>query len=546
MFKTKKIFGGAMCLILSFSLISMFSGCKNDDKKTAGKDGYRTLSIMGQVDQEFWDSRDNQPVWKKFEEMLDKAKIKLEIEAITQEQYQTTLQTRLATGADLPDLVNLETMDKTTSIKLGQQGMILDILPLVKQYSDGTIDKSVNERLGGLWGTAVTEDNKAYWLPFGITIKFNDGANFNSPMVPVIREDWVKKLDLQMPTTIDEYKKVLRDFREKDANGNGKKDEVMIVFTKDANPFEMFGPLFGMPCEHVLVDTTDDTVKSPWLMKDNLVSFFEFFQEMTKEGILSKDAINQSAEYVLQQTKLNRVSSKNGFALTNMYDGEVSEFGGAYRGVFPAAVSEEQLYIQAAPPTSETRRLAITKACKDKEAAIDFMDLLHSDEFTVLTSAGVEGISYDVVDGTVVNKVYDDGLVFGSREYWLKGRIRGGELWLGLLGGVQQATGEDNVNGLKDYPYLVEVGQKYAKGNTGYKYYYPGTYELATASTKEAERETAIWNDLKTYMDETALKLAIGEYKLSDIDKYINQMKEMGLEEMIQIRQQQHNRYIGK
>ena len=167
MFKTKKIFGGAMCLILSFSLISMFSGCKNDDKKTAGKDGYRTLSIMGQVDQEFWDSRDNQPVWKKFEEMLDKAKIKLEIEAITQEQYQTTLQTRLATGADLPDLVNLETMDKTTSIKLGQQGMILDILPLVKQYSDGTIDKSVNERLGGLWGTAVTEDNKAYWLPFG-------------------------------------------------------------------------------------------------------------------------------------------------------------------------------------------------------------------------------------------------------------------------------------------------------------------------------------------------------------------------------------------
>ena len=47
-------------------------------------------------------------------------------------------------------------------------------------------------------------------------------------------------------------------------------------------------------------------------------------------------------------------------------------------------------------------------------------------------------------------------------------------------------------------------------------------------------------------MDETALKLAIGEYKLSDIDKYINQMKEMGLEEMIQIRQQQHNRYIGK
>lgn len=544
--KAKKFLSAALCLTMAVSLAGVFSGCKKDDGGGADADGYTTLSIMGQVDQEFWDSRDNQPVWKEFQKMLDEAKIKLEVEAITQEQYQTTLQTRLATAADLPDLVNLRTLDKATSIRLGEQGILLDILPLVEQYSDGTIDKSINERLGGLWGTAMTEDGKAYWLPFGITIKFNDGADFNSPMVPVIRMDWVEKLKLEVPETIDEFKDVLRAFRDKDANGNGEKDEVMIVFTKDASPFEMFGPLFGMPCDHISVDPTDDTVKSPWLMKDNLVKYFEFFQEMTNEGILSKDAINQSSEYVLQQTSLNRVSSKNGFALTNMYDGEVSEFGGYYRGVFPAAVPEDQLYIQSAAATSETERVAVTKACKNTEAAVRFMDLLHSDEFTTLTSAGVEGVSYEIVDGLTVNKTYDDGLVFGSREYWLAGRIRGGELWLGLLGGVQQATGEDNVNGVKDDAYLAQIGNTFAKGNTGYKYYHPGSFELAPSTTEEAERETAIWNDLKTYMDETAIKLAIGEYKISDIDQYVNTMKEMGLDELIQIRQAQHDRYIGK
>lgn len=548
--RTKGLIRSVLCLGLTFSLTLSLAGCgggSDSDASANQEDGWRTVKIMGQVDQEFWDSREEQAIWPKFQKMLDEAKIKLEVVPVTQEQYKTTLQTTLAAGVDMPDIVNLEQMDKSTSMQLGEQGILVDILPLVEQYSDGTINKSVDERLGGLWGTAVSESGKAYWMPFGITTKFDDGTDFYSAMVPVVRADWMEKLGLSTPTTIEEYKEVLRAFRDQDANGNGKNDEVMIAFTKDTSPFEMYGPLFGLPCEHLLVDSSDDTVKSPWLMKEQLVKYFEFFQEMSADGILSKDAINQSTEYVLQQTKLNVVSAKNGFAMTDMYDGEVAEFGGAYRGVFPT-VTEDQMYIQAAPPTSETKRLAITSACKDPEAAIDLMDILHSDEFTSLTSNGVEDVTYNLVDGRVVNKVYEDGLTFGSREYWLKGRIRGGELWLGLLGGVQEGEGESNMNFVKSftkYPYGDEL-EKYVKGDSGYKYYLPGTFELAAATPEETEREIGIMNDLKTYMDETAIKLALGEYDLNDIDQYVDKMKSMGLEEIIQIRQAQHDRYIGK
>lgn len=561
----KGLFRKAMSWMMVLGLMLTFIGCgKQDDtpvskaetgaqKESAAdtqksEEEYHTLTIMGQVDQEFWDSRENQPVWQEFERMLEEAKIKLEFTAITQEQYQTVLQTTLATGANMPDIVNLYGMDKSTAIQLGEQGVLLDVLPLVEQYSDGTINSSINDRLGGLWGTALTENNKAYWMPFGITIKFADGADFYSPMVPVMRADWLEKLNLKSPETIEEFKDVLRAFRDQDANGNGVSDEIMIAFTKDASPFEMFGPLFGLPCEHVLVDTTDDIVKSPWLMEDKLAEYFKFFQELTEEGILSKDAINQSSEYVLQQTKLNIVGVKNGFAMTDMYDGEVAEFGGAYRGVFPAATTNDEMYIQAAAATSETNRLAITNACKDLEGAIKLLDILQSDEFTALTSNGVEGVSYDLVDGQVVNKDYGDGLVFGSRDYWLKGRIRGGELWLTLLGGVQLGTGESNVNYVKSfasYPYTDDV-ETFVKGDTGYKYYFPGTYQIAAATPEEAAREAEIMNDLKTYMDETAIKLAIGEYDINDIGIYVEKMKEMGLEEVIAIRQAQHDRYIGK
>lgn len=550
----------SLLLVLAMTLALAACGGSGEDTKNQGessngggtetddKEGWSKLKVMGQVDQEFWDSRENQPVWQEFQRMLEEAKLDVEFVAITQEQYKTTLQTTLATGADMPDIVNLEQMDKSTAMQLGEQGVLVDVLPLVEQYSNGNIDKSINERLGGLWGTALTEQGSAFWVPFGITIKFADGSDFYSAMVPVVRADWVEKLNMEMPTNIEEFKDLMRAFREQDANGNGQQDEIMIAFTKDASPFEMFGPLFGLPCEHVLVDTSDDVVKSPWLMKDQLTEYFKFFQEMTAEGILSKDAINQSPEYVLQQTKMNIVGAKNGFAMTDMYDGEVAEYGGAYRGVFPYAVSNEEGYIQAAAATSETKRMAITNACKDKEAAIRFLDILHSDEFTNLTSNGVEGVSYDMVDGKVVNKVYDDGLVFGSREYWLEGRIRGGELWLALLGGCQEGTGESNVDYVKsfqNYPYDDEIVD-FVKGRDGDKYYFPGTYQLAAATPEESEREIAIMNDLKTYMDETAIKLAIGEYSIDDIDQYVNTMKEMGLEEIIAIRQAQHDRYIGK
>ena len=51
----------------------------------------------------------------------------------------------------------------------------------------------------------------------------------NSLMVfqgPIVRKDWLDKLGIPMPETIDDWYAMLQAFRDKDPNGNGKKDEV--------------------------------------------------------------------------------------------------------------------------------------------------------------------------------------------------------------------------------------------------------------------------------------------------------------------------------
>ena len=55
----------------------------------------------------------------------------------------------------------------------------------------------------------------------------------------IIRQDWLDKLGLEMPATIDEYHDVLVAFRDQDPNGNGKKD----VYKRQASRLAAFARL---------------------------------------------------------------------------------------------------------------------------------------------------------------------------------------------------------------------------------------------------------------------------------------------------------------
>ena len=51
-----------------------------------------------------------------------------------------------------------------------------------------------------------------------------------------IDRTWLKNVDMEMPTTLDEFYNVLVAFKEKDANGNGDpNDEIPWTFDKGTN-----------------------------------------------------------------------------------------------------------------------------------------------------------------------------------------------------------------------------------------------------------------------------------------------------------------------
>ncbi|UUZ86731.1 extracellular solute-binding protein [Paenibacillus sp. P26] len=78
------------------------------------------------------------------------------------------------------------------------------------------------------WDYMKDKDGKIWGIPRGV------------PAVhyPIwVRSDWMKKLNLKMPQTIDELEAVLKAFKEQDPDGNGKADTIPMM--TDLNGIKM-------------------------------------------------------------------------------------------------------------------------------------------------------------------------------------------------------------------------------------------------------------------------------------------------------------------
>ncbi|MBB6634626.1 extracellular solute-binding protein [Cohnella thailandensis] len=138
--------------------------------------------------------------------------------------YDTKLKLMLSSGDKLPDIF-VSTQQETTSMFI-ESGKVMDVSEAFEKYASAT------------WKAALAETPTA-WQPF-----MKDGKKYAIPVIrqnmgtqsPLwIRQDWLTKLNLQAPTTLEELEKVMDAFVNQDPDGNGKKDTVALDFgMKDA------------------------------------------------------------------------------------------------------------------------------------------------------------------------------------------------------------------------------------------------------------------------------------------------------------------------
>ena len=187
----------------------------------------------------------------------------------------------------------------------------------------------------------------------------------------------------------------------------------------------------------------------------------------------------------------------------------------------------------------KTNTIAITTACKDPAKAVEWCDNLYSEEGLMLTNFGVEGKSYNMVDG---KPVYVDEILKNSEGLSINEALQLHTRATSAAPGFNQA--EEYLDQYYAYEQQRESFKKW-EANTA-----PGrTHKMPNLFATEEERDimTTIEADLNTYVNETLWNFINGSESLDNYDKFIETLKnQFRIEEYQKILQNQYNRYISK
>ncbi|TVY09206.1 extracellular solute-binding protein [Paenibacillus cremeus] len=153
------------------------------------------------------------PYWKEF---MKRTNTKLNIEWIPDGDYTTKLNLLLASG-NIPEVLVINNLKHPPVVNAVKNGAFWDLTPFLGDFSKypnlknfSAPDSWVTSRILG----------KNYAIPK------------NRPQLsggPKIRKDWLDKLGIPMPQTLDEYRSALKKIVDADIDGNGKKDTIGLV-----------------------------------------------------------------------------------------------------------------------------------------------------------------------------------------------------------------------------------------------------------------------------------------------------------------------------
>ena len=204
---------------------------------------------------------------------------------------------RIATtfaSAELPDIF-VNTLDNAQVLTYGMSGALLP----VSDYLDHMPNfKAILEAMPAVRSAVTMPDGKIYGIPQinMYSVWPGDGVYIKSSVF--INQSWLKKLELEVPTTTEEFQAVLKAFKEKDPNGNGQADEIPLSFVYTGwseTPASLVYAPFGIIGMANQLNVEDG--KCFYAVQDpRYAAAAKFIRGLWDEGLIDPEAYTQDAK----------------------------------------------------------------------------------------------------------------------------------------------------------------------------------------------------------------------------------------------------------
>ncbi|NOU73065.1 extracellular solute-binding protein [Paenibacillus sp. LMG 31458] len=380
-------------------------------------------------------------------------------------------------------------------------------------------------------------------------IKTDSGSIYSFPFIrgdsklmvfygPIFRKDWLDKVHMDAPTTIDEWEKVLTAFRDQDPNGNGQKDEIPFLLNynevRDFTRNALIGA-WGIGDQFYQVD---GKVKYGEIQPE-FKQFLTTMRKWYKEGLIDPDFAATDSKLMDAKVTGNKLGTFYGLS-----GGNLGNYLGLMKDKNPSfnllAVTHPTLKKGATPVLGQMDKpykglgAAISGKAKDPEQIVKWLDYAYSEEGHLLYNFGVEGKTYDMVNGyptyTKLITENTNGLsMVRSMAQWMRA----------------------NYNGpfVQDKRYVEQyynLDQQKNALNTWSKAENAILMPPLTLTAEENKRFSSIMNDVNTYAGEMGLKFIMGNEPLDNFDKFVDTLKKFGIDEAVKIQQAALDRYKAR
>lgn len=463
------------------------------------------------------------PEWPVWQEIAKRTNIYLKgTVSLSNSNEEEAFNLMLSSG-QLADIIGY--VDASELEKLGRDGGLLPLNDLIDQYAPHI--KKVLEEDPRFRQAAYSLDGNIYQIPK------------NQELIPAefwwIRQDWLDKLGLEAPTTVDELHDVLYAFRNNDPNGNGQKDEIPL--------FDRAG--WKQPDEYLYL--WDSSLE--FYPRDGKMTY-EPMEENFKTGV--RNLIQWYNEGLIDPEIFTRGASSNDTLLGGDLGGmthdwvSASNYNDSLKEQIPgfqmtaiAPVADQNGVIKERSSRYPGVGWGISSQCKDPETVIKFMDFFFTEEGSDLVNWGIEGDTYTVDENG--QKHFTDKVLHSDKTPIAYLKSLGVQYRIGMCqdGGYEYATMNEQGAAANE---LYNAHMEWY--DPSLPPYLDGVMDLKYTPEDETEYKN-IMASVTPYVDEKFQSWILGVSSFeADYDDFIKELKARGIERAIEINQKAYDTFL--
>lgn len=356
----------------------------------------------------------------------------------------------------------------------------------------------------------------------------------------VIRGDLLEKLGLDVPTTYEDYHDVLLAFKD-----DGLTYPVWMPQSVQSGPFLAAG--YGVPGYTLQTTGThffqkDGTVYSSFLTEE-YKELLQMLHQWYEEGLMASDFYAISDDF--GQTSESKILTGEVGMWYHMadkignYNKNASYEGFHAIGLADAVENEGDIshfYQVEGSSKSTNKGISISVQAEDPATILKFFDFFFTKEGSTIANYGIEGESFNFDNEGVPQ--YTEYITNNPDGYTFQ-QVALLYCWV-------------------DIPTIVDRDRSFAPTYTQdsidaielYGQSTDGAYEMPSRisfTTEESEEYATLIGDIETTADERVVRFIIGEYNFEeDWDTFVSELKDMGLERCVELKQNALDRYMQR